>query len=154
MSGIIGVIADTHGLLRPEAVQALKGCALIIHVGDIGKHAILEQLQQLAPVVAIRGNNDHGPWAEVLPDTTTVTYQGLSLYVLHNLAELDCNPTVVPFHAVIAGHSHRPHIEEKAGVLYFNPGSAGPRRFKLPVALGRLHVTQGQLQPEIITLQG
>jgi hypothetical protein len=152
MSGIIGVIADTHGLLRPEAVHALQGCDVIVHAGDIGDPSVLEGLRQIAPVHAVRGNNDTGAWAAALPETEIIQYQQTSLYVLHNLADLAIDPAAAGIQAVISGHSHRPRMEEKAGVLYFNPGSAGRRRFTLPIALGRLHVLPERLHGEIFCL--
>jgi len=149
---ILGVISDTHGLLRPEAVEALRGVDRIIHAGDIGGPQILTALSQLAPVVAVRGNNDHGPWAEALPETAVVDARGTLLYVIHDVGELDLDLGAAGFAAVVAGHSHRPGQELRAGVLWFNPGSAGPRRFKLPVAVGRLTVTPGGLHGDILPL--
>lgn len=149
---VIGVISDTHGLLRPEALAALAGSQLIIHAGDVGDAAILERLRQIAPVHAVRGNVDVEPWARELPDTAVVEAGGVSLYVLHNIADLDLRPQAAGFAAVIFGHSHQPEIESRRSVLYFNPGSAGPRRFRLPVSLGRLRVRAGQVEPELITL--
>ena len=149
---VVGVISDTHGLLRPEAVAALAGSRFIVHAGDVGDAAILDRLRQIAPVHAVRGNVDVEPWARELPETTVVEAGGASLYVLHNIADLDLKPQAAGFAAVIFGHSHQPEIESRKGVLYFNPGSAGPRRFRLPVSLGRLRVRAGQLQPELITL--
>ncbi|MCU1296695.1 MAG: phosphodiesterase, family [Acidobacteriaceae bacterium] len=148
----IGIISDTHGLLRPEAVAALRGSDFIIHAGDIGDHDILKKLGQIAPVTAIRGNIDREPWARKIPTTEVLEVGDVSIYVLHNLAELDLKPEASGFAAVIYGHSHVPKQEMKNGVLYFNPGSAGPRRFKLPVSLGKLHVDDGRLRPEIVTL--
>ncbi len=152
MDAFIGVIADTHGLLRPEAEAALQGADLIIHAGDVGKADILVALQKIAPLQAIRGNVDKGAWADQLPTTAVVTHGDYLLYVLHDRNELDLTPAVAGFHAVISGHSHQPGIEERAGVLYLNPGSAGPRRFKLPVTVGRIAVAAGKLQAEIIEL--
>ena len=149
---IIGVISDTHGLLRPEAQEALRGSDRIIHAGDVGDRSILRRLEQLAPVTAVRGNVDDLLWAEQLPDTSVVDVEGLSIYVLHALDRLDLKPEAAGFAAVIYGHSHVPKQEMKNGVLYFNPGSAGPRRFSLPVSLGRLTVENGQLRPELIPL--
>src|SRR6185369_9498086 len=135
---IIGVISDTHGLLRPEAQEALRGSDRIIHAGDVGDRSILRRLEQLAPVTAVRGNVDDLLWAKQLPETSVVDVEGLSIYVLHALDRLDLKPEAAGFAAVIYGHSHVPKQEMKNGVLYFNPGSAGPRRFSLPVSLGRL----------------
>ena len=140
---LIGVISDTHGLLRPEALQALAGVERIIHAGDIGAPAILEELRRLAPVTAVRGNNDHGPWAEALPPSAVVEAAGARIYVLHDLHELDLDPGAAGYRVVVAGHSHQPAQQERDGVLYFNPGSAGPRRFRLPIAIGLLVVGDG-----------
>ena len=137
---VLGVISDTHGLVRPQAVEALRGSDLIVHAGDVGHPAVLEALRALAPVVAVRGNNDRGAWAEALAETEVVEVGGFSLYVLHDLAALDLDPEAAGFQAVIAGHSHQPKLERRAGVLYLNPGSAGPRRFRLPVALARVRI--------------
>jgi uncharacterized protein len=151
--GPIGVISDTHGLLRPQAVAALQGSALIIHAGDVGRTEILDELRKIAPVVAVRGNVDRDAWADRLPQSEIVEHAGVRLYVLHILEELDLDPPTAGFHAVITGHTHRPKMETKDGVLYFNPGSAGPRRFILPVSVGRLSITDGKLRGEIIHLQ-
>ncbi|HEV3396746.1 MAG TPA: metallophosphoesterase family protein [Xanthobacteraceae bacterium] len=151
--GTIGVISDTHGLLRPQAVAALQGSILIIHAGDVGSPAILGELRQIAPVVAVRGNVD-GAWAARLAQSEIVEHEGLLLYVLHILEELDLDPPTAGFHAVISGHTHRPKMETKGGVLYFNPGSAGPRRFDLPVSVGRLLLAEGKVTSEIIYLEG
>jgi uncharacterized protein len=149
----IGVISDTHGLLRPEAVAALQGSALIIHAGDVGRPEILGELRKIAPVAAVRGNVDRDAWAERLPQTEIVEHEGVRLYVLHILEELDLDPPTADFHAVITGHTHRPKMETRDGVLYFNPGSAGPRRFDLPVSVGRLSVAAGKLRGEIVYLR-
>jgi putative phosphoesterase len=149
---LIGVISDTHGLLRPEAREAMRGAERIIHAGDIGAPEVLAALAELAPVVAVRGNNDRGAWASALPATAVVEAGGVSIYVLHDAGELDLDPTVAGFRVVIAGHSHRPRQEERDGVLYFNPGSAGPRRFTLPVSAGRLLIEGGGVRGEIIDL--
>jgi uncharacterized protein len=148
----IGVISDTHGLLRPEAIAALEGSDHIIHAGDIGDPAILERLNEIAPVTAVRGNVDHGTWASKIPQTNVLEVEGVSIYVLHILDELDLKPEAGGFAAVIYGHSHMPKSEMKNGVLYFNPGSAGPRRFTLPVTLGRLIVRRGNFEAEIVHL--
>src|SRR5262249_11891129 len=140
LMGPIGVISDTHGLLRPQAVAALRGSALIIHAGDVGRPEILGELRKIAPVVAVRGNVDRGTSADSLPQSEIVEHDGVRLYVLHILEELDLDPSTAGFHTVITGHTHRPKMETKDGVLYFNPGSAGPRRFTLPVSVGRLSV--------------
>jgi putative phosphoesterase len=148
----IGVISDTHGLVRPEALLALGGCGLILHAGDIGKPEVLPALRRIAPVIAVRGNVDRGVWAEILLDRETVHVAPFSLYLLHNRNELELDPAAAGYAAVVSGHSHRPGIEWQNGVLYLNPGSAGPRRFRLPVAVGRLVLTGGKLQGEIIEL--
>jgi putative phosphoesterase len=150
--GIIGVISDTHGLLRPEAVAALRGSDLILHAGDVGKPEILDSLRALAPVIAVRGNIDRGRLAEDLPETEVVTFAGLHLYLLHDRTKLDLDPAAAGFAAVAFGHSHIPEKKIRKGVLYFNPGSAGPKRFALPISLGRLIVINGQLKGELITL--
>jgi len=147
------VISDTHGLVRPEAVAALRGSDLIVHAGDVGHPAVLEALRAVAPVVAVRGNNDHGAWAEELSATEVVERAGVLLYVLHDLAELDIDLKAAGFHAVIAGHSHQPKLERREGVLYLNPGSAGPRRFKLPVALARVRVHAAGIDAELVELE-
>ena len=149
---LIGVISDTHGLLRPEAVAALRGSDHIIHAGDIGNSEILDQLRTIAPLTAIRGNVDKGQWAQKLPETEVVEVGGISIYVLHDLAQLDLNPEASGFGAVIYGHSHAPKQETRKGVLYFNPGSAGPRRFKLPICVGKLTTDGGEVRGEIITI--
>jgi putative phosphoesterase len=149
----IGVISDTHGLLRPQAAAALRGCPVIIHAGDVGRPEILDELRCIAPVFAVRGNVDKGPWAMQLQETELVQIEDCWLYVLHDLNALDLDPLTAGFRAVITGHSHQPKIETKDGVLYFNPGSAGPRRFNLPVSVGRLTLSGGKLQAEIIHLE-
>jgi putative phosphoesterase len=149
----IGVISDTHGLLRPQAVTALQGASLIIHAGDVGNADILSSLQQIAPVIAVRGNIDKQPGTVALPQTEVVEVGGRVLYVLHSLDDLDLDPPTAGFHAVITGHTHQPKIETVDGVLYFNPGSAGPRRFTLPISVGRLIVSGQNLVAEIVELQ-
>ena len=148
----IGVISDTHGLLRPQAVAALKGVELIIHAGDIGEPVILEALERIAPVQAVRGNTDRGEWARKLPLTQVVEVGEVQLYVLHEIFTLDLEPQAAGFAGVIFGHSHRPHLERKNGILYLNPGSAGPRRFTLPVTLAYLEVQGRTLHPEFVPL--
>ena len=148
----IGVISDTHGLLRPEAVAELRGSDLIVHAGDVGRPEVLAALRAVAPTFAVRGNIDRGAWAESLPATAVVDAGPHQLYVLHILEELDLVPEAAGFSAVISGHSHRPHAETRRGVLYLNPGSAGPRRFRLPVAVARLRVTGHGLEHEIVEL--
>ena len=149
----IGVISDTHGLLRPEALDALQGSDLILHAGDVGPREILDQLREIAPVVAVRGNVDTAIWATALPLADVVEAGGLRLYMLHDRAALDLDPKAAGFAAVIFGHSHRPGAELRDGVLFLNPGSAGPRRFTLPVTVARLTVEGGQLTHEIIDLR-
>jgi putative phosphoesterase len=148
----IGVISDTHGLLREEALQALQGSDLIVHAGDMGSPLIVPHLRRIAPVVAVRGNVDREPWAAPYRQREVVTQESLLIYVLHNLRELDLAPAKAGFAAVISGHTHDPKFYVKDGVLYFNPGSAGPRRFRLPVSLGKITVVGGELLPELITL--
>ncbi len=148
----IGVISDTHGLVRPEVVRALDGCELIIHAGDVGKSEVLEELREIAPVVAVRGNVDAGRWAKSLPSSEVVEVAGHLLYVLHDLSALDLDPCVAGFRVVISGHSHEPAAQEREGVLYLNPGSAGPRRFDLPICLARLDVRRGDFLPEFVDL--
>jgi putative phosphoesterase len=150
----VGVISDTHGLLRPEAVEALRGSAHILHAGDVGNPEVLAALRKLAPVTAVRGNNDRGPWAEALPHDTWVELGGASLFLLHDRAELDLEPRAAGLAAVICGHSHKPLQEEREGVLHFNPGSAGPRRFQLPITVGRLRIRDGRIEASIIPLSG
>ncbi|HEX8115781.1 MAG TPA: metallophosphoesterase family protein [Pyrinomonadaceae bacterium] len=150
--GFVGVISDTHGLVRPEALEALAGSELIIHAGDVGGPEVLEELGRVAPVVAVRGNNDRGAWAEALPEYEAVEVNGAFVYVLHDLKELDIAPAPAGFRVVVSGHSHKPLIEERRGVLYLNPGSAGPRRFKLPVTVARLNLSGGDANAEIINL--
>lgn len=149
---IIGVISDTHELLRPEAIEALRGSDRILHAGDVGAPEILQALAKIAPVTAIRGNVDTEPWAGRLPKAEVVDAGGISIYLLHDLAHLDLKPEAAGFQVVIYGHSHQPKIEEKHGVLYFNPGSAGPRRFHLPVSVGRLTIDAGNVQAELVEL--
>lgn len=139
----IGLISDTHGLLRPEAVALLAGSDLIIHAGDIGRPEVLDALRSLAPVIAVRGNNDRGDWAECVAETEAIEYAGLACYVLHDLQALAIDPAAMGFGIVVAGHSHRAAIHENNGVLYLNPGSAGPRRFKLPVSVALLDIGSG-----------
>ncbi len=148
----IGLISDTHRLLRPEAVAALTGSDFIVHAGDIGSPEVLDRLTRLAPVTAIRGNVDRGDWAAALPTTEVLDAHGTYIYVVHNLAELDLDPGAAGFQVVVSGHSHQPLVREKDGVLYVNPGSAGPRRFSLPVTVGRLTVADGRIAPELVAL--
>jgi putative phosphoesterase len=149
---LIGVISDTHGLLRPQAGRALQGVELIIHAGDIGSPEVLAALEKIAPVAAVRGNTDKGDWARHLPRTQVVEVGGRQLYVLHELFALDLDPGAAGLAAVIYGHSHRPHQERQDGVLFLNPGSAGPRRFTLPVSLALLTVSPQSLEIEFLDL--
>jgi putative phosphoesterase len=146
------VISDTHGLLRPEALRALQGSDLILHAGDVGDAGVLEALRSIAPVVAIRGNNDKGRWADGLRATQVVEVDATTLYLVHDLADLDLDPAAARFAAVISGHSHRPSRSIRQGVLYLNPGSAGPRRFSLPVAVATLTVRGSVLRSRLIEL--
>src|SRR5215469_10989336 len=147
---IVGIISDTHGLLRPEAVELLRGSEHIIHAGDIGSPDIIPALEKIAPVTAIRGNVDTQSWARRYAETEVIELAGLHIYIIHDLNALDLNPKAAGFAAVISGHSHQPRQEVKDGVLYFNPGSAGPRRFKLPISLGKLEIGNGKVSGEII----
>lgn len=147
---IIGVISDTHGLLRPEALELLRGSEHIIHAGDIGSPDIIPALEKIAPVMAIRGNVDTQPWARRYAETEVVELAGLHIYVIHDLNALDLNPKAAGFAAVISGHSHQPKQQMKDDVLYFNPGSAGPRRFKLPISVGRLQILNGKIEAKIL----
>jgi putative phosphoesterase len=146
----IGVISDTHGLVRPEAIAALRGCDAIVHAGDIGKPEVLEQLARLAPLTAIRGNVDM--WAADLPDTAVLALAGKRFYVIHNVKGLELDPRSTGFAAVISGHSHVPKSEMRDGVLYLNPGSAGPRRFRLPVGVAKIRVHKDGVEAELVTL--
>ena len=147
----IGVISDTHGLLRPEAVEALQGSDFIIHAGDIGDPAILTELKRIAPLTAVRGNVDTEAWAKQLPETATFETGGLKIFTLHNFEHLRIHPHKADI--VIFGHSHKPHNDSQDGTLFFNPGSAGPRRFTLPISVGRLTIKNGLPQGEIILLK-
>jgi hypothetical protein len=152
MTTVAGVISDTHGLLRKEAVEALDGVDLIIHAGDVGSREILQALSRIAPVQAVRGNVDVGQWAKSLPETLSIDIDRARVFVIHNIADLDFGPRGRGYTAVISGHSHRASEQVRDGVLYLNPGSAGPRRFRLPVTLARLRVEGGVLRPEIVSL--
>jgi hypothetical protein len=149
----VGLISDTHGLLRPEAVEFLRGSDFIVHAGDIGDAAVFEELRRLAPLTAVRGNNDKGPWAKAIAETEVLQVGDVFIYVLHNLSELDLDPVASGFRVVVSGHSHHPRIEERDGVLYVNPGSSGPRRFKLPIAVAELHVAGSSVKARIVELQ-
>lgn len=148
----VGLISDTHGKLRPEALAALRGCETILHAGDVGRPEVLEGLRALTPhVIAVRGNVD-GEWASGLPETAEVEIAGRRILVLHDLKQLDVEPRAVGIDVVVSGHSHQPRIERRDGVLYVNPGSAGPRRFRLPVALARLEISASRLDAAIVEL--
>lgn len=151
---MIGLISDTHGLLREEALRALQGSDLIIHAGDVGGPEILAKLKALAPLVVVRGNIDNDAWASALPATAVAEVGSVTIYVLHNLQELDLDPAAAGFQAVISGHSHKPVRKEKAGVLYINPGSAGPRRFSLPTTVARLDVGKKPWTVEFVDVGG
>lgn len=148
----IGLLSDTHGLLRPEATAFLRGCCAIVHGGDIGDANITDTLAALAPVTAVRGNNDTGAWARRLGDTALINIGGLSLYVIHDLAHLDIDPVAAGVRVVVSGHSHKPKVEVRDGVLYVNPGSAGPRRFTLPIAAGELIFDGQSVSARVVNL--
>jgi putative phosphoesterase len=148
----IGLISDTHGLLREEAVEALRGSELIIHAGDVGKPAILEELRKIAPVVAVRGNVDTQPWAQALPESAVAQAGATMIYVLHDVNALDLNPIASGFHILVSGHSHKPGKRERQGVLYINPGSAGPQRFQLPVTVAKLRLGPTTYEVEFVDL--
>ena len=148
----IGLSSDTHGLLRPEAVSFLRGCDHIIHGGDIGHAEVLTELAALAPVTAVRGNNDRGPWAERLAQTELVRIGEVFVYALHDLAQLDIDPAGAGVHVVVSGHSHQPFVQRRDGVLYVNPGSAGPRRFKLPISAAELVVADVAVSARLVEL--
>jgi len=148
----IGLISDTHGLVRPEAIQALRGVDSILHAGDIGGPTILEQLRDVAPVFAVRGNNDRDDWARQVPERKVVIVGAIRIYLLHNLNEIDIDPAAAGFNVVVTGHSHRPSVVERGGVLYVNPGSAGPRRFRLPVSVARLRVRGPRISATLVEL--
>jgi len=151
--GKIGLISDTHGLLRPEALAALKDSELIIHAGDIGKLEVLEMLNRVAPVLAIRGNNDRDAWAKGIPDVLNLLVNGIKLQVIHNVHDIDGDAASSGIRAVISGHSHKPGIVTRDEILFVNPGSAGPRRFKLPVAVGKIHFEESNVSATIIELK-
>jgi putative phosphoesterase len=152
-SGItIGLISDTHGLLRPEATHGLAGVQRIIHAGDIGKPEVLEQLRAIAPVDAVRGNNDKGAWAADIPNHQTLEIGGVAIHVLHDVNELEVDPEAAGIQVVVAGHSHRPAVTKRDRILFVNPGSAGPRRFSLPVSIGFIQVSAGRASAEILRI--
>ncbi len=147
---MVGIVSDTHGLLRPEVLTALAGCEQILHAGDVGKADVFERLCLLAPMFAVRGNVDRGAWADILPETLTVTVCKIRIHLLHDLQALAVDSLEEQIDLIVSGHSHRPAIRETAGVIYLNPGSAGPRRFSLPVTLARLTVDQAGIRVELI----
>jgi putative phosphoesterase len=149
---LVGIISDTHGLLRLEAITALHGSDLIIHAGDVGKPEVIDHLRTIAPVFVIRGNVDTQPWAAKLPETTIVPVGPSSIFVLHDIAQLGIDPAAAGFAAVVFGHSHKPSIETRNDVLYINPGSAGPRRFRLPITVARIRISGLKIEPEIVEL--
>jgi uncharacterized protein len=149
---LIGLISDTHGLLRPQALRALEGSDLIVHAGDVGDPKILEELKALAPVFAVRGNVDTDPWARALPETEIVEIDPVTMYVLHDVQALDLDPAAAGFHIIVSGHSHKPVRTEQDGVLFLNPGSAGPRRFNLPVTVARLYLHESPWKVEFVDL--
>src|SRR5439155_814097 len=148
----VGLISDTHGLQRPEAMAFLRGSDVIVHAGDIGNAAVLAELAAIAPVTAVRGNNDKGPWAETVRETEVLQVGQVCIYVVHDIAELDRDPVAAGFHVVVSGHSHKPSVKEREGVLYVNPGSSGPRRFKLPVAVAELLVNGNSVRAKVVEL--
>jgi putative phosphoesterase len=148
----VGIVSDTHGLLRAEARAFLAGCDYIIHGGDVGEAAVLDELEALAPLTAVRGNNDNQPWAKNLRETELIRVGGVFVYVIHDLSQLDIDPGALGVRAVISGHSHKPLIEERAGILYVNPGSCGPKRFKLPISVGELMVEGTDVRARIAEL--
>lgn len=149
----IGVIADTHGLVRLPALEVLEGSHLILHAGDVGKLEVLDALRAVAPVQAVRGNMDRGPWAQTLPISRTVEIGGTWIYLIHDLGQLEIDPAAAGFRVVVSGHSHRAHSERKNGVIFLNPGSAGPRRFNLQVSVARLYIQGGSIEADIVPLQ-
>ncbi len=148
----VGIISDTHGLLRAEARRFLAGCDYIIHGGDVGGAAVLEDLEALAPVIAVRGNNDRESWAKRLRETELVRLGGVFVYIIHDLSQLDIDPAALGIRAIVSGHSHKPLLEERAGILHINPGSCGPRRFKLPISIGELLVEGSNVRARIVEL--
>ncbi|GAB3257812.1 metallophosphoesterase family protein [Chitinimonas naiadis] len=148
----IGLISDTHGLLRPEALTELQGCDYLIHAGDIGKPEILAALAAIAPLTAVRGNNDHGDWADALAERVELRVEGVGIHVLHDLAELDAPGLSADVQVIVSGHSHKPLIIEREGRLLINPGSAGPRRFSLPVSVAELLIVEGRMSARIVNL--
>jgi putative phosphoesterase len=152
-NGRVGLVSDTHGLVRPEALEALKGSEVIVHAGDIGKAEVLDSFSSIAPLIAIRGNNDRDLWAKRIPDVLDLQINGIKIHVVHNVNELEADPANDGIRVIVSGHSHKPRLVERDGILFINPGSAGPRRFKLPVAVGKLWIHRGNVHAEIIELK-
>jgi len=152
-SHLLGIVSDTHGFVRPEVAKAFEDVEMIIHAGDIGKPEVLDSLQTIAPVIAVRGNMDRGEWARSLPEAEVIEVESILLYVRHDLGGLDLDPVAAGFRAVISGHSHRPAVRKRKGVLYVNPGSVGPRRFTYPVSLALLHIRGDTLGAQLIKLK-
>ena len=148
----VGVISDTHGLLRPQAIEALSGSDFIIHAGDIGSIEVIDQLTKIAQVTAIRGNVDKAPWADTFADEEVLEIDGLNIYIIHNIYDLNFDPLASGFKVVVSGHSHKPNVESRDGVLYVNPGSAGPRRFSLPIAIATLEINEGNAHAKVVEL--
>lgn len=148
----VGVISDTHGLLRPEAVTALAGSELILHAGDIGKPEIITELNRIAPVIAVRGNNDKGEWAKIIPEHKTIQVEEISIHLIHIVKEIALDLEQPSIQVIVSGHSHKPVIKEDQGILFLNPGSAGPKRFKLPISVACLHIHKTKIQAQIINL--
>jgi hypothetical protein len=146
----VGLVSDTHGLLRPEVKSFLAGSRHIVHAGDIGDPDLLQELRGIAPVIAVRGNNDRGRWAVTLPNSTLVQVGEITVYVVHDLAEMDIDPRTAQVRVVVSGHSHKPHVEDRDGILFINPGSAGPRRFKLPVSAAELMIVGNTVTARIV----
>lgn len=145
----VGLISDTHGLLRPEACDFLRGCDHIVHAGDVGSARVLEEFAAIAPLTTVRGNNDKGAWADALPASERLRFEEVWLYVIHDLAELDIEPRAQGIRVIVSGHSHKPGMAERDGVLYLNPGSAGPRRFRLPIAAAELRIAGSAVMPHV-----
>jgi putative phosphoesterase len=149
----LGIISDTHGILRPQAEAFLRGCDRILHAGDIGNAEVLTRLSAIAPVTAVRGNNDGGTWAEVIPETEFFEFGGIHVYVIHDLKLLEIDPAAAGIEVVVSGHSHEPLVEQRDGIVFLNPGSAGPRRFKLPVSVADVVIEGGVITPRIVELE-
>lgn len=153
VSKTVGIISDTHGLLRPEVEKALAGCEQILHAGDVGDNEVLAQLKRIAPVLAVRGNMDHGSWSHALPVNEMVEIGGVFFYILHDLHHLDLDPSAAGIHVVVSGHTHQPELLQKDGVIYLNPGSAGHRRYDYPVSIARVHIQNRTAIPHIVEIK-